>query len=405
MKPVNFGVVGVGGYAQTHIRIVEALEEEGLGRISSVVIRNPDKYREEETRLRGKHVRIYRSFEEMLEEEAGRVEIIALPVAIHQHKEMTIAALKAGYNVIVEKPPAVTIQDLDEMIEAEEESSGFCAVGFQSQSSRTVQALKTLICRGRLGEIREVVIIGRWRRLDLYYQRNAWAGKFIHEGKYVLDGTVSNPLSHYLLNGLYFASRKPDEAALPVKVRAELYRGHKIKGEDTSCLEIETIDGARVFFYGTLCAPRNEEPIHEVVGSKGVAKWVRGQDARVEYGNGETEVIERDRSDPRTEVFRNAARFLRGLDKRLNCPLMLTRPFVLALNEAYESAGTIRSIPDHYLMIKEEEDSVSTTINDIVRIIDEASGRRKLYSDIGVEWAQPTKFFSLKDYKRFEMKL
>lgn len=404
MEPVRFGVVGVGGYAQTHIRAVETLERKGLGRLISVVIRNPEKYREEETRLRGKNVEVYRSFEEMLEGEAGRVEIVALPVAIHQHKEMTIAALKAGYNVIVEKPPAVTIQDLDEMIRAEREAPGFCAVGFQSQSNRTIQALKKLVCDGKLGEIREVIAKGRWRRLDSYYQRNAWAGKFIHEGKYILDGTVANPLSHYLLNGLYFASQEPAEAALPVKVRAELYRAHRIEGEDTSCIEIEAENGARVFFYGTLCAPKNEEPIHEIVGSRGVARWVRGQDAYVEYCDGEVEIIEKDKSDPRIEVFRNAARFLRGIDEMVNCPLSLTRPFVLALNGAYESAGTIRSIPDRYLTIGEEEGSVSTTINDIVRIIDEAAEQRKLYSDLGVEWAYPTQFFSLKDYKRFEMK-
>ena len=405
MEPVSFGVVGVGGYAQVHVHAVEVLEKEGLGRLSAVVIRNPSKYKDEVARLEGKNVNIYESFEDMLENETGNVEIIALPVAIHQHKDMTITALKAGFNVLVEKPPAVTIQDLDEMIRVERESRGFCAVGFQSQSENTVRGLKKRICGGKLGEIREVVVKGRWKRLDSYYERNAWAGKFIYDGKYVLDGTVANPLSHYLMNGLYFASMKWGETASPVRVRAELYRAHRIEGEDTSCLEVEVENGARVFFFATLCGPTNEMPVHEIVGSKGTAKWTKGQDVHIEYGNGEVEIIKDDGADERIEVFRNAARYLRGVDGELNCTLSMTRPFVLTLNGAYESAGTIRDIPKRYLTIKKEGDSVSTLINGIVEIIDEASEQRKLYSDLGVEWAYPTRYFSLKDYRFFKMSL
>ena len=405
MKPVSFGVVGVGGYAQMHLRAVETLEKEGLGRLSSVVIRNLDKYKDQAVRLKEKDVKIYRSYEDMLEDEAGMVEIVTLPVAIHQHKDMTIKALKADFNVIVEKPPAVTIQDLDEMIEAEKKSRGFCAVGFQSQSKNTVQTLKRRICEGKLGEIKEVIVRGVWKRLDSYYERNKWAGKFIHDGKYVLDGTVSNPLSHYLLNGLYFASLEWGKAADPIRVRAELYRAHKIEGEDTSCLEVEVENGAKVFFYATLCGPSNNMPIHEIVGSKGNAKWTKGQDAYIKYNNGKTEIIRDDGLDERIEVFRNAARYLRGLDSELNCPLELTRPFVLTLNGAYESAGRIKDITDRYLTRKKEEGSISTLINNIVEIIEEAAKQRKLYSDIGVEWAYSTGYFNLKDYNFFSMKL
>ena len=404
MKPVSFGVVGVGGYAQMHLRAVKTLEMEGLGKLLSVVVRNPDKYKDKVARLKEENVKIYNSYEDMLENEADRVEIVALPVAIHQHKDMTIAALKAGFSVLVEKPPAVTIQDLDEMIEAERKSSGFCAVGFQSQSENTVRALKRRICDGKLGKIKEVVVKGRWKRLDSYYERNAWAGKFIYDGKYVLDGTVSNPLSHYLMNGLYFASMNWGEAASPMRVRAELYRAHRIEGEDTSCLEVEVENGAKVFFFATLCGPSNEMPVHEIVGSKGTARWTKGQDVHIKYYNGEVEVIKDDGADERIEVFRNAARYLRGVDGELNCPLSLTRPFVLTLNGAYESAGTIRSIPRRYLTIKEEGGSVSTIINNIVEIIDEASEQRKLYSDLGVEWAYSTGYFSLKDYRSFNMR-
>ncbi|MEM2970618.1 MAG: Gfo/Idh/MocA family oxidoreductase, partial [Candidatus Bathyarchaeia archaeon] len=149
---------------------------------------------------------------------------------------MTIETLENGYNLIVEKPPAATIQDLDEMLEAERKSGKFCAVGFQFLYMKTVRKLKEYICDGKLGEIEKVLVKGKWKRQDSYYERTPWAGKFIYNGQYVLDGTINNPLAHFLMNSLYFASRKRGEADNPKLVRAELYRGHQIEGEDTSCL-------------------------------------------------------------------------------------------------------------------------------------------------------------------------
>jgi len=403
MEPVSFGIVGVGGYAASHVRSAEALEKEGLGRVSAVVIRNPEKHREVVAHFQQKNVAIYESYEAMLEAERGRTEIVALPVAIHQHKAMTISALQRGFNVIVEKPPAATIQDVDEMIEAERRSGRFCAVGFQSQSKNTALALKGRICEGRLGEIKKVLAKARWKRLDSYYERNAWAGKLIIAGQYILDGTVNNPLAHYLMNDLYFASRERGKVANPLQVRAELYRGHNIEGEDTSCVVVDVDSGARVYFFATLCAPVEENPVHEVVGTLGKAEWTVHGDVHIEYANGKREIIRDDGRNERVDVFRNAARYLRGVDKELNCPLSMTRPFVLAANGAYESAKRTRKIPDRFLIVERERGSVSTTIKNIVEIINQAFDRRKLYSDLGVEWAYSTEYFSLLNYRFFSM--
>ena len=385
------------------MRIAETLEKEGLIKLEAVVIRNPEKYRREVEHFKDRSVKIYRSYEELLEAEKGRIEAVTLPTAIHQHKDMTVKALEHGFNVLVEKPPAATIQDLNEMIEAEKRSGKICAVGFQSQSKTVVRKLKEHICNGKLGEIKAVLVKGKWKRLDSYYERNAWAGKFMHEGKYVLDGTINNPLAHYLMNALYFASREWQKAAFPLKVRAELYRGHRIEGEDTSCLVAEVDGGARVFFFGTLCSPFQSNPTHRIIGTKGIAEWTLKDHAYIKYNNGEVEVIKEDGKNERVEMFRNFARHLRGLDEEINCPLEMTKPFVLAVNGAYESAGKIKQIPDKFIIRKPENNSISTTIIGIEEIIDKAFETQKLYSDLGVEWAYKTQFFPLKNYNKFSL--
>jgi len=405
MRPVSFCVVGVGGYGSSHVRSARILEDEGLGKFSAVVIRNPEKYAEAVDYFKGRGVIIHGSYDEMLEAEKGRIEIVTLPTGIHQHKDMTIDALENGFNVILEKPPAATIQDLDEMLEAQGKSGKFCAVGFQSQSKNTVRTLKEYICEGKLGEIEEVVVKGKWKRLDSYYERNPWAGRFIYDGRYVLDGTINNPLAHFLMNGLYLARTERGKAVSPNRVRAELYRGHKIEGEDTSCVQVDVDSGANVFFFGTLCNPKEANPVHRVIGTRGVAQWTVGGDIYIRYNNGNEEVIRDDGRDEQVEVFRNAARYLRGIDKEINCPLQMTRPFVLTVNGAYESAKSIRQIPDQFLIRKQEDGSVSTTIKNIEGIIDQAFETRKLYCELDLEWAYRTEFFSVENYRYFDLKL
>lgn len=410
MDPVSICVVGVGGFGQEHVRRLLVLEEEGLAKFSAVVIRSPQKYAEEVAHYRKRKIPIYGNFEEMLEEEEGRTEIVALPVGIPFHAEMTIAALKKGYNVILEKPPTPVIQDIDAMLEAERQSGKFCAVGFQSQSSDTVRRLKKKICDGDLGEIEHVAMERIEKRTDLYYARNPWAGKFVYSGRYVLDGTLGNPFAHQLMNSLYFASMEENSAANPVRVRAELYRGHRIESEDTSALTADVDSNARIYFFGTLCA-KIKKLTFEVAGSKGRAQPTR-EGICIEYKDGGKELIKGAGSSAGVECFRNAASYLRGEAEQLNCPLSMTRPYVLTLNGAWESSEGVRQIPERFVDVKKQpatrkyavgqpDTEITTYVKGVEETVEKAYEERKLYSELGVEWAVPTEYFPVQNYTYF----
>jgi len=408
MEPVRIGLIGVGGYARVYYDRIPKLEPTNLARLAAVVIRSRGKYPEQEKELADRGVPIRRSFEEMLEKDGDRLDIAAIPTGIDSHKDLMIKAAEAGLNVILEKPSAATIQDLDEMIATLERTGKFCAVGFQSQYDPIVVGLKREICAGRLGRIKEVIAVGNWRRTDDYYERNPWAGRFMLNGRYVLDGTINNPLAHYLFNALYFASPQWGRAAAPLSVRAELYRAHKIESEDTSCLEMTCDSGARVYFYGSLCGRDGSvPPVIEVFGEKSRAVWTAEKAARLFEGDRQTHEITNPGIDPRLELFRNAARYLRGLDAELNCPLAMTRPHVLAVNGAFESAGRPVTIPREHLRISTlpESGKVATgIIPDITELSLRAVAERRLYSDLGVEWARRTSPFSLDNYARFDIR-
>jgi predicted dehydrogenase len=413
MEPVKIGIVGVGGYAKSCLRSIRNMEEAGVMKLAGAVIRSPQKYADDIAELEKEGTPVYASLEEMLEKGKGDLEMVSIPTGIDWHRDQMIQAVEGGVDVVLEKPTAATVQDIDAMQAALDRTGRFCQIGFQSQSNAYVRALKRRICDGELGTIQDVVVRGMWRRSNTYYNRASWAGKLMSGDRYVLDGTINNPMAHYLFNGLYFASQTWGTAATPLSVRAELYRGHEIESEDTSALEVICESGAKVYFYGTLCSPVNTKPTMKVTGDAGSALYVTDEPPILYDKDGkEIERIEdvEQIDNGRTDLFLNAARYLRGEDGELNCPLAMTRAHVLAVNGAFESVKSVNgpvTITEEFLNIHEEqiseESQIFSDLPEAEALIKRAGEERKLFSDLDAPWAKATKAFDLTDYKKFSL--
>ena len=401
MSAVNFAVIGVGGFAQTHVDAIEHLEQQGLTRLVAIAEHNQDLHREKVERLRDRGVRIYTHSSDLLDAEPD-VEAVAIPASLHLHPALTIQSLSADRHVLTEKPPAVIPEDIRAMLDAQARSGKRVGVGFQQISQAHLRMLKRRIQEGALGRIEALVGVGRWKRLDSYYSRNPWAGK-IRLGEYwVLDGPINNPLAHLLNDLLFLAGPDMNRMARPLRVRGELYRGHAVEGEDTSCLIAELDSGMSIYYYVTVCAPL-EETIHvEVFGTEGHARWELDGHLRLTYRDGRTEqpFLPEDPGGTQRAMFRNFVDVLRGRGE-LFCPLKETESFVLTSAGAYESAHRILQIPEDHVRRYPEKHSVATEVVDIVHIIDSAAAARGTFSDIGVSWARPTEWFDLEGYKQF----
>ncbi len=410
MEPVNIGLVGAVGFGRSHLASIRRLAKEGMATLGGVVVIDLEEAADAVAEFEAEGVPIYPTLDAMLDAARAELDLIALPVGIPSHRDLMIASVEAGLDVILEKPPAATVQDVDAMQVAFDRTGRFCQIGFQSQSNPRVLALKRALCERRIGRVKEVVVTALWRRAESYYARNNWAGALKLGGQYVLDGTINNPQAHYLFNGLYFASDEPRRAAVPRTVRAELYRGHRIESEDTSCLEIACENGVKVRFYGTLCARRNSSPVIDIIGEEGEARYNVVEPPVLLRGGEEIARLEPDEQGAEDEVFRNAIRYLRGLDEALNSPLEMTRPHTLAVNGAFESAhaaGGPLPIPDDALSVYEEEyqgvAGTFTHLRGIEELIDRAAAGRRLFSDLAVPWARATRAVSLEGYTTFEL--
>jgi predicted dehydrogenase len=142
MNTVRTAVIRAGGFAGEHHKQVKRLCSEGRSALVAVAEKAAQACAETLAELKHDGVRIYSDALELFRQEQGNIDLVTLPVGIGLHAPLAIAAMKAGYNVLVEKPPAATIQDVDAMLAASAATGKFCAVQFQQMSLQPLRDLK-----------------------------------------------------------------------------------------------------------------------------------------------------------------------------------------------------------------------------------------------------------------------
>ncbi|AZK46608.1 Gfo/Idh/MocA family protein [Paenibacillus lentus] len=81
------------------------------------------------------------------------IDLIDINAPSDAHKEIALAAAKAGKHIFCEKPLALTLSDAREMLQAAEEAKVAHMVGFNYRFSPAVKLAKKLVESGRLGKI------------------------------------------------------------------------------------------------------------------------------------------------------------------------------------------------------------------------------------------------------------
>jgi predicted dehydrogenase len=394
-------MIGAGGYAFNLIKwIWEIPDQIDLIAVSS----NPARHSPGRAACKQKGIPVYDSTDQLLEAVKGKADVIYVPTPINTHFAITKKCIDAGFDVFLEKPPVATIQDLDELIKYVSQKGKSVPVAFQYLHSEIVQKLKKQIVEGRFGKIKCVKGVAGWPRFDSYYSRSDWAGKLRLNGDWILDGTINNPLAHMLADQLYLATEKPAAMAEPATIEAELYHAHNIESEDTSSLRIISTTGVEILFNTTLCSNSKIDTLVTIECEKAVINYSGFSKAEIKIANGNIEKID-DPAEKRVNMLKDLAKRYTAKQPYL-VSLDTCRPFVLAVNGAFESCGqNPYALDKKYLTysyeIESENETVKTVINDIDTIIKKAHDQGKLFSELGVKWAKKGKRINLKSYKKF----
>jgi predicted dehydrogenase len=84
------------------------------------------------------------------------VDGVVVGVPNHLHRDCAVAALRAGKDVLLEKPMAMNVAECDEIIAARDETGRVLQVGFVTRFAPSVRAVKQLVDSGQLGRIYHV---------------------------------------------------------------------------------------------------------------------------------------------------------------------------------------------------------------------------------------------------------
>jgi predicted dehydrogenase len=398
MNILKVAMIGTGGYAYELIKRVWTLPD----RYELVAVcSNPNRRSAGKTACLEKGIDVYPDPDSMLDAVKGKAEVIIVPTPIHTHKALSMKCIDAGFDVFLEKPPVATIQDLDELDAYAAAKGKRVAVMFQSFFTTIMKDMKAVIASGKLGKVKRVRGIAAWIRTDDYYARG-WAGMLKEHDEWILDGTINNPLAHMLSNELNLACMEPGKIAEPVEVTAELYHGHDIQSEDTSSLRVMTAEGVEIIFNASLCPQgtiRYYGPIIVVDCEKGKIEYEDFTKTQITYADGTKQQI-LDETEQRTYMLERLHEcYLSGQD--FDCSLAMCRPFTLTVNGAFESCGKVNSIAAEYIMKSELGDTIKTSIKSIDEILAVAHNSGRLFSEIGNDWAVPSKPFNVENYTKF----
>lgn len=180
------GIIGCGKVAGIHAAALNAIQRSSFTAVCDI----DEKRTQELTSKYG--VKAFTDVSEMVSKENLDMVVVCTPHPMH--KVSTIEALKAGANVLIEKPLAASLEDCDAMLYAAKEEKKQIAVISQRRFYSPCRRLKKAIESGKIGKpVLGTVFMFGWRN-ETYYKSDPWRGTWKGEG----GGVLVNQAPHQL---------------------------------------------------------------------------------------------------------------------------------------------------------------------------------------------------------------
>ncbi|MGC4835566.1 Gfo/Idh/MocA family protein [Micromonospora vinacea] len=376
--PPRVAVIGANGHGRWHRRVIAPLHAAGRLRLVALVDVRP--VEDDPAAPVPPGVAVFTDHRAMLA--ATRPEVVVICTPPHTHLAIARDALATGADLLLEKPPVLSLAEHEELTWALTAAGRVAQVGFQALGSAALTALTDALAAGRLGTVTGISTVAAWQRPDAYYARSAWAGRRSLDGRPVLDGALANPLAHAVMQCLAIAEALAGATPWPVAIEVERYRVRPIEVEDTAVLRVRFRAGPPVLVAVTLAAEEFVAGEVAVTGTTGKAVLEYPTDRlrlpgdvvtrRVPGRLGLLENLLAHRDDPE------------GVP--LIAPLARTAPFT-ALLDALRSAPEPRLLDGDLVTTLGEGGERVRHLRGVVDVLRRAAERGALPSELSVPWA------------------
>lgn len=250
----KFVIVGCGRIAQRHAEHINKYGE--LVAVCDVV-------KEKADYLANKYnCSSYYNLQELLDAKI-KADVFSICSPNGLHASHSISVLNSGYNVLCEKPLALTVHDCGSMIQAAEKNNKRLFAIKQNRFNPPVSHVKGLIDKSILGEIYSIQLSCFWNRNEDYY-KDSWKGTKKLDG-----GTLFTQFSHFI-DLLYWMIGDISECSA-------MFNNYNHQGiiefEDTGVVNLRFKNGAiGTINYNVNSYGKNMEGSLTIFGSKGTVK-------------------------------------------------------------------------------------------------------------------------------------
>jgi len=146
-KKVRVGIIGCGWIADSHIKSYLTCPDAEIVAGSDIIPGKAAAF----FAKHGVEAKAYDSTEEMLAKE--NLDVVSICTYNSQHAPCAIQAMKAGVDVMLEKPFTVTLEEAVEVCKVEKETGRLLSIGFQPRMDENMKMIKKIVESGELGDI------------------------------------------------------------------------------------------------------------------------------------------------------------------------------------------------------------------------------------------------------------
>jgi predicted dehydrogenase len=328
-QPMKLGIIGLGNRGNlAHVLTLKQLPE---AKITAICDIQPQLFDKINSQLPARAA-TYVDYRELIKDPNVSIVVVATPGYLH--KEMALAALRAGKDLLLEKPLATNYRDAMEVVREAEKSGRVVGVGMQRRYSDGDELFQTVLDRGMIGTVRMIIYSeyrGDWAPTTWHYPDPATGMSTVWRRLAKTAGSTELEFSIHALAMVSNMVKSP-------LARAAANGGvvHYKDGRDTRdefSLLVDFASGARLAYTFNLFSQGVKESL-TVIGDEGTLQRSGPRSPLIRIAGGKTEEVKLDLNLPKgsaeARMYREFFQNVRDRKKSIISPRAALEPAKLA---------------------------------------------------------------------------
>ncbi len=185
---LKVGILGAGSAAAGHAVAYSNIPDV---EVSALWSRRRSTAEQLARQLNQPHIEIFENWQDVIER--GRIDVLSITALAALRREAISAALERGIHVLIEKPPAITLEDARAIVDLGERATAVTAVCFNWRYVPGALVARASLREGQIGRILDVRAEWRWGGLradPLRIEHKPWLGQRELGGGMMREGGI-----------------------------------------------------------------------------------------------------------------------------------------------------------------------------------------------------------------------